>query len=43
MILQTTGKMLSKELAVRNTVYCCTFFQEINSDGSFHVLETLSV
>ena len=32
-------EILPKELAVGNTVYSCTFFKEINSNGTSHVLE----
>ena len=30
---------MPEELAIGNTIYSCTFFKEINSDGSFHVPE----
>ena len=35
--LNKLGEILPKKLAVGSTVNSCTFFKEINSDGSFYV------
>ena len=38
-VIQLLRWILPQELAEGNTVYSCTFFKEINGDGSFHTHE----